>query len=143
MPKLCPPVFGDSIGRPRIPRPGARFSYPSLITPPSPMCEGAVAPSLPRRLGYASLTTKGSRMRSVLLTATAAVMMSATAAIADNKSDCQKGVAMIKAELKKKHSAPVLVTLRKALSDAETEVIEEDWSECMDHIKTARGALSK
>ena len=36
-------------------------------------------------------------MRSVLLTAAAAVMMSATAAIADNKSDCQKGVAMIKA----------------------------------------------
>jgi hypothetical protein len=89
------------------------------------------------------LTTKGSRMRSVLLTAAAAVMMSATAAIADNKSDCQKGVAMIKAELEKKHSAAVLVTLRKALSDAETEVIEEDWSECIDHIKTARAALSK
>ena len=34
-------------------------------------------------------------------------------------------------------------TLRKALSDAETEVMEEDWSECMDYIKTARAALSK
>jgi hypothetical protein len=45
---------------------------------------------------------------------------------------------MIKAELKKKHPPPVLVTLHKALSDAETEVIEEDWSECLDHIKTAR-----
>jgi hypothetical protein len=34
--------------------------------------------------------------------------------------------------------------LRKALSGAETEVIEEDyWSECMDHIKTALAALSK
>jgi len=62
-------------------------------------------------------------MRSVFLPAAAAVMMSATAAMADNKSDCQKGVAMIKAELKKKHPAPVLVTLRKVLSDAETEVI--------------------
>ena len=82
-------------------------------------------------------------LRSVLLAATAAVTMSATAAMADNKSDCQKGVAMIKAELKNRHPAPVLVTLRKALSDAETEVIEEDWSECMDHIKTARAALSK
>ena len=82
-------------------------------------------------------------MRSVLLTAASAVMMRATAAIADNKSDCQEGVAMIKAELKQEHSAPVLVTLRKALSDAEDEVIEEDWSECMDHIKTARAALSK
>jgi hypothetical protein len=81
-------------------------------------------------------------MRSVLLPIAAVVMMSATAAMAD-KSDCQKGVAMIKAELKKKHPAPVLVTLRKALSDAETEVIEEDWSECMDHIKTARAAPSK
>jgi hypothetical protein len=76
-------------------------------------------------------------MRAVLLPVAAAVMMSATAAMADNKSDCQKGIAMIKAELKKKHPAPLLLTLRKALSDAETEVIEEDWSECMDHIKTA------
>ena len=82
-------------------------------------------------------------LRSVLLAATAAVMMSPIVAMADNKSDCQKGVAMIKAELKKKHPAPVLVTLRKALSDAETEVIEADWSECMDHIKTARAALGK
>jgi uncharacterized protein YqgV (UPF0045/DUF77 family) len=82
-------------------------------------------------------------LRSRLLAATAAVMVSATAALADNKSDCQKGVAMIKAELKKKHPEPVLSTLRKALSDAETEVIEADWSECMDHIKTARAALGK
>jgi hypothetical protein len=82
-------------------------------------------------------------LRSVLLAGTAAVTMSATAAMADNKSDCQKGVAMIKAELKKAHPAPVVVTLRKALSDAETEVIEEDWSECMDYIKAARAALSK
>ena len=82
-------------------------------------------------------------MRSVLLPVAAAVMMSATAAMADNKSDCQKGVAMIKAELKKKHPAPVLLTLRKALSDAETEVIEEDWSECMDDIKTARAASKR
>ena len=63
--------------------------------------------------------------------------------MADNKSDCQKGIAMIKTELKKKRPAPVLLTLRKALSDAETEVIDEDWSECMDHIKTARAARSK
>ena len=82
-------------------------------------------------------------LRSALLAATAAMIMSATGALADNKSDCQKGVAMIKTELKKKHPAPVLVTLRKALSGAETEVIEEDWSECMDHIKTARAALNK
>jgi hypothetical protein len=81
-------------------------------------------------------------MRSVLLPVAAAVMMSATAAMADNKSDCQEGVAM-KAKLKKKPPASVLVTLRKALGDTETEVMEEDWSECMDHIKTARAARSK
>jgi hypothetical protein len=87
----------------------------------------------PKRLG----------LRSALLAATAAMIVSATGASSDNKSDCQKGVAMIKGELKKKHPAPMLVTLRKALSDGETEVIEGDWSECMDHIKTARAALSK
>jgi hypothetical protein len=63
--------------------------------------------------------------------------------MADNKSDCQKGIAMIKTELKKKHAAPLLLTLRKALSDAETEAIEDGWSECMDHIKSACAARSK
>jgi hypothetical protein len=82
-------------------------------------------------------------LRSVLLIASAAVMMSATAAMADSKSDCQKGLEMIKAELKKKHPAPVIATLRKALGGAETEVREEDWPECMDYIKTARAALGK
>ena len=82
-------------------------------------------------------------MRSVLLPLAATLMMSATAAVADDKSDCQKGLAMIKAELKKEHPPTVVETLRKALSDAETEVIEEDWFECLDHIKTARAALSK
>jgi hypothetical protein len=41
--------------------------------------------------------------------------------MADNNSDCQKGVAMIKAKLKKKHPAPVLVTLRKALKPRRNE----------------------
>ena len=81
-------------------------------------------------------------LRSILLT-TAVVTLSATAAMADSKSDCRKGVAMIKAELKKKHPEPVLATLRKALSDAENEVMEEDWNECLDFIKTARDALRK
>jgi 3-methyladenine DNA glycosylase AlkC len=82
-------------------------------------------------------------LRSVLLAVTSAVLMNTTAAMADDKSDCQKGVAMIKAELKKKHPERVLVTLRNALSDAELEEAEEDWSDCMKYIKTARAALSK
>ena len=105
------------------------------MTPP-------IAEELSTRIDWSPFVIMA-RMGSVLLPAAAAVVMSATAAMADNKSDCQKGVAMIKAELKKKHPAPVLDTLRKALSDAETEVIETDWSECMDYIKTARTALSK
>jgi hypothetical protein len=36
-----------------------------------------------------------------------------------------------------------MAKLRKALGDAELEVMEEDWSECMDYIKTARAALGK
>jgi len=71
------------------------------------------------------------------------VLTSTTAAMADDKSDCQKGVAMIKAELEKKHPELVLVTLRTALSDVELEVAEEDWSECMNYVKTARAALGK
>jgi 3-methyladenine DNA glycosylase AlkC len=82
-------------------------------------------------------------LRSALLAVTSAALMSTTAAMADDKSDCQKGVAVIKAELKKKHPERVLVTLRNALSDAELEVAEEDWSECLNYIKTARAALSK
>jgi hypothetical protein len=81
-------------------------------------------------------------LRSVLLAATAALMMNPTAAMADDKTDCQNGVAMIKAELQKEHPEPVLVTLRQALSDAENEAVDEDWSECMAHIKTARAVLS-
>jgi len=82
-------------------------------------------------------------LRSVLLAVMSAVLMSTTAAMADDKSDCQKGVAMIKAELKKKHPEHVLVTLRSTLSDAELEEAEEDWSDCMKYIKTARAALGK
>lgn len=82
-------------------------------------------------------------LRSALLIATAAVMMSTVAAMADDKSDCQNGVAMIKAELKKNHPKPVLETLRKALSDIDLELGEEDWSECMNYVRTARAALKK
>ena len=45
-------------------------------------------------------------LRSALLAATGVAIISATPAMADNKSDCQQGVAMIKAELKKKHPQP-------------------------------------
>jgi hypothetical protein len=82
-------------------------------------------------------------LRSFLLALTSAVLMSTATARANDKSDCQKGVAMIKAELKKKHPERVLVTLRSALSDAELEEAEEDWSDCMKYVKTARAVVRK
>ena len=80
-------------------------------------------------------------LRSILFTSAAALIVSTTAVMADSKSDCQKGIAMIKAQLKKRHPEPVLAKLRKALSDAENEVTEADWSECMDYVKAAQAAL--
>jgi len=82
-------------------------------------------------------------LRSVLSATTAVVMMSSTAAVADDKSDCQKGVAMIKAEIRKKHPEPVQEALRKALSDVELEESEQDWSECLKYVKSAQAALRK
>ena len=82
-------------------------------------------------------------LRSVLSATTAVLMMSATPAMADDKSDSQKGLAMIKAELKKNHPKPVLEALRKALSDVELEEAEQDWSECVTYVKTARAVLRK
>lgn len=72
-----------------------------------------------------------------LIAATAAP----SGALADQKSDCLKGVAMIKAQLKKKHPQPVLDQLRKALDGAETEVAENDWPECIDFVAGARKAM--
>jgi hypothetical protein len=67
--------------------------------------------------------------------------MSTTAVMVDNKSDCQNGVAMIEAELKKEHDEVVLETLRKALSFTELNVEQQAWSECIKYIKWVRDVL--
>jgi uncharacterized membrane protein len=82
-------------------------------------------------------------LRLAAFLAAVVVVASATSAHADRQSDCVKGVAMIKAELKKRHPATVLDELRKALSGAEQEVQETDWSECLDYIKAAQKSLSR
>jgi hypothetical protein len=82
-------------------------------------------------------------LRTVAFLAAVVVVASATSAFADRKSDCVKGIAVIKAELKKKHRAPVLDELRKALGGAEQEVQETDWSECLDYIKAAQKAVGR
>ena len=80
-------------------------------------------------------------LRLIPFAAALAVVLAAGPALADAKADCTKGVAMIKAELKKKHPPAVIEKLKKALSDAETEVMENDWSECLEFIAAARKAL--
>ena len=80
-------------------------------------------------------------MRCFVLWISIAIAFGATTAMADDKSECEKGVAMIRAELAKKHSASVITTLKKALDDAENETIENDWSECLTKIKPAHAAL--
>jgi hypothetical protein len=82
-------------------------------------------------------------LRSCLLAVTLVAILPATAAMADDKSECIKGVAMIKAELKKKHPEPVLAKLRDALSNTDLEVAEEDWSECVTYVNKARAALRR
>ena len=82
-------------------------------------------------------------MRCSVLWISVAVVFGASAALADDKSQCEKGVAMIKAELAKKHPKSVVATLKKALDDADNETLENDWSECVTKIKPARAALRK
>jgi hypothetical protein len=69
------------------------------------------------------------------------ILATPATAVADQKSDCMKGIAMIKVELKKKHPQPVLERLRKALDSAQTEVAENDWPECLDFVTSARNAV--
>jgi hypothetical protein len=64
-------------------------------------------------------------------------------ALADQKSDCMRGIAMVKTELRKKHPDDVRARLQQALTNAQNEVVENDWSECADYIAQARQALRK
>ena len=66
-----------------------------------------------------------------------------TPALADQKTECLRGVSMIKAALTKKHPDDVRERLRQALSNAQNEVVENDWSECATYIAEARKALGK
>jgi len=62
---------------------------------------------------------------------------------ADKESDCQKGIATLKSELKKKHPKPVQEQLQKALKNAQKEDDEGDWDECVDAVKTGTRALGR
>jgi hypothetical protein len=78
-----------------------------------------------------------------ILLAFAVVMLVSAPAFADQKSDCMKGVSMLKAELKKKHPDDVRQRLQQALSNAQNEVTENDWPECVTFVTEARKGLRR
>ena len=62
---------------------------------------------------------------------------------ADNEADCQKGIATLKSEVKKKHPRSVRDQLQKALKDAQKEDEEGDWDECLGAVKAGTRALGR
>jgi hypothetical protein len=66
-----------------------------------------------------------------------------TAAFADQKTDCLKGEALLKRELRKKYAQPVKDQLQQALGNIATEITENDWSECVDFVAKAKAVLKK
>jgi hypothetical protein len=50
---------------------------------------------------------------------------------------------MLKAELKKKHPDDVRQRLQQALSNAQNEVTENDWPECVTFVTEARKGLRR
>jgi hypothetical protein len=60
-------------------------------------------------------------------------------ASADAEQDCEKGMAMLKAE----HPKAVRDQLQKVLKDAQKEDEDGDWDECVDAVKAGTRALGK
>jgi hypothetical protein len=79
----------------------------------------------------------------VFVAAIVALLFIPASASADSESDCQKGIATLKSELKKKHPKPVQDRLQKALKDAQKEDEEGDWDECVDAVKAGTRALGR
>ena len=110
---------------------------------------GLLNPNQDQRIVLAALlrsiiSTGGHNMwRAIMFLVTFIVFAGTNPALADWKSDCLNGVAMIKAELKKKHPQPVLDQLQKALDRVQIEVMENDWVECREYVVAARKALQK
>jgi hypothetical protein len=82
-------------------------------------------------------------LRAMMFLALLIVFAGANSALADWKSDCLNGVALIKTELRKKHPQAVLDELQKALDRVQIEVMENDWVECREYIAAARKTLQK
>lgn len=74
----------------------------------------------------------------IWLVAAAFLLLTASSAAADDRSQCLAGIKAIKAAIAKKPAQPVLDRLKKALESAQQEEFEKDWDECVDAIKQAQ-----
>ena len=72
-----------------------------------------------------------------------ALLLVPAQAWAGSEADCQKGITMLKSELKKKHPKQVRDQLQQALKNAQKEDDEGDWDECNGAIKAGTRALGK
>ncbi len=77
----------------------------------------------------------------IWLAAAAFLLLTASSAAADDRSQCLAGIKAIKAAIAKKPAQPVLDRLKRALDSAQQEEFEKDWDECVDAIK--QGQLPK
>ena len=75
--------------------------------------------------------------------AIAALSISATSALADEKADCADGIAMIETALAAKPSETALPKLKKALKAAKREQGEGEFDECLDAVGDAKRAMGK
>lgn len=73
----------------------------------------------------------------------AVLLALASPALADDKTACVAGIAMIQGEIAKDPSEPVLAKLRKALRAAEREQKEGEFDECLDAVGDAKRAIAK
>jgi hypothetical protein len=74
----------------------------------------------------------------IWLVAAALLLLTASSAWADDRSQCLAGIKAIKAAIAKKPPQPVLDRLKRALDSAQQEEFEKDWDECLDAIKEAK-----
>lgn len=84
-------------------------------------------------------------MKSVIvIAALGAVLASvAPAAASDDLQSCTKGIEFIKAEIAKNPADAVMKKLKKALRDANRELGEGEFDECMDAVKDAEKATGR
>jgi hypothetical protein len=73
----------------------------------------------------------------IWLAAVAFLLLSASSAWADDRSQCLAGIKAIKAAIAKKPPQAELDKLKRALDSAQQEEFEKDWDECLDAIKQA------